>query len=76
MMAELILKEIKPEAGELGEHPAFVRDAFAHHHIEGRKAVRGDHQQFVAEFVDVPDFSTREKLNAGEIRFQQDAMFF
>ena len=76
MMRNLILDEIKPEAGKLGQHPALVRYAFAHHDIKGGQAVGGDDQQFVAEFINVPDFSSRKELDTGQIRFQQNSLFY
>jgi hypothetical protein len=77
MVRNLILDEvIEPEAGELRQHAALVGYALAHHHIERGQAVRGDHQQLVAEFVNVADLSPRKELDTGEIRFQQDTIEF
>jgi hypothetical protein len=74
MVPNLILHEIEPEAGQLGQHSAFVRDAFVHDHIKCRKPVSGDDQQFIAEFVNVTHFSSRKELDTGKIRFQQNCL--
>ena len=53
-------------------HAAFVRNTIRHDHVECRQAVSGDEQQFVAEVVDVADFSARGWLDAVEMRFPKN----
>ena len=51
-------ERLEPERRDRGEHPALVQDRLVEHHVEGREAVGGDHQQLVvADGVDVPDLA-------------------
>ncbi|CAB4322855.1 unannotated protein [freshwater metagenome] len=54
MTADEATELLEPERAHGGEHAALVGDGFGHDHIEGRKAIGGDHEQTtVAGFVDV-----------------------
>ena len=57
-LADDVAELLEPERRHGGEHPALVGDRLGHHHVEGRHAVGGDHQQAaVAGVVDVADLA-------------------
>src|SRR5205085_11514562 len=52
---------------------ALARDARGHDHVEGGDAVRGHHQQVIAEAISVPYLATRIKLQ-GQVCPQNHAL--
>ena len=73
MIGNDVFEQIEPEKRKLREDAAFVRDAGGHDHVEGGEPVGGDHQQLVAEIVNIADFSARGGLDAGEMGFSKNA---
>ena len=62
---------LEPEAGELREHAALVRDARPQHVVEGRDPVGGDDEQLIADLVDVAHFAAAVERQAIEIGVEE-----
>src|ERR1019366_10223764 len=66
--------EIEPETRKLAQHAALVRNTLVHHDVEGGEAVGGNHQQFVAQLIDVPDFAARKEFDSRQMRFEKSCV--
>ena len=52
----------EPELGGRREHGSFARDAFLHHHVERRDAIRRDEQQVARQLKQFAHLATAEAL--------------
>ena len=60
-------REVEPQHGERREHLALVRDRRRVHDVVGGDAVGGDHQQVVAELVELADLAAGQQGQAGHV---------
>src|SRR5208283_2374318 len=73
MIRHRLLEEVEPEQGQLGQHPALLRNAGGEHIVERRDPVRGHEQQMiVANLIQVADLSAGEELEVGKISVQKN----
>ena len=56
---------IEPEMGNLRQHHPFERDAVGHDAIERGDAIRGDHEQVVAQVENVADLAAFDFIGPG-----------
>ncbi len=66
-----VREEAEPEERHLGEQDPLARDAGGQDDVEGAQAVRGHHEQPVAEVVDVAHLPLSPRLHAGKARLEQ-----
>src|SRR5512146_153108 len=71
MIGHNVLEQVKPEQRDLREDFAFARNAGCEHMIESRDAVRGDHEQRIANCVKIAHLAASEQGYFAEIRFEQ-----
>lgn len=57
MIGDDVPREVEPEAAHLREHGAFAADVVLEDNVEDADAVGGDHDEILAEVVDLADFS-------------------
>ena len=73
MVGNDVLQQIEPEERKLREDAPLVGNRRGQNDVKGRKAVRRDDQQLVAEIVDVPHLPARGGRQTGETGFSNNA---
>lgn len=75
MIGDDVRKEVKPEQGNLGEHPPFMRDAGRQDVVKGRNAVGGDEKKvLIIKIVNVAYLATGVKFEVGEVSLEKDGI--
>jgi len=75
MIGDDVRKEVKPEQGNLGEHPPFMRDAGRQDVVKGRNAVGGyEKKVLIIKVVNVAYLAAGVKFEVGEVSLEKDGI--
>jgi hypothetical protein len=62
-------KIIEPETADLRQHPPLIGNTVGHYPVESADAVGTDHQQLVAQIVDISHLAAPHRIST-ELRLQ------
>src|SRR5271163_1050629 len=71
MVRNNVRKKVKPEQGDLSQHPTLVRDAGREHVVESRYAIGSDKQQaLIIQLINIAYLAAGVKFKVREIGLQ------